>query len=203
MIWKISKQLRILNQLCWDPNATKQYKIQYAQQHQDKSQHFWNRVKNFLATSFIDTFGKESTMVMMKIDPSLLWNTEAGCWWFGKFGQNWWQKLYISSGDLPFYNLQQRKVKVLSLLTLASLSLWGDLKCAVHARQSKNLQKLETFCQEERSVLSGEKIKCLSTTKTKYFSLSLMLQEAIHSNILGYIHFFIRVIWVFSVLIMM
>ena len=62
--------------------------------------------------------------------------------------------------------LQQNKVKVLEWPSQSPdlniiEPLWGDLKPAVHARQSKNLQELEAFCQEEWSVLPSEKIKTL------------------------------------------
>ena len=62
--------------------------------------------------------------------------------------------------------LQQNKVKVLEWppqspdLNIIE-PLWGDLKRAVHARQPKNLQELEAFCQEEWAALPAEKIKSL------------------------------------------
>ncbi|CAJ0927775.1 unnamed protein product [Ranitomeya imitator] len=62
--------------------------------------------------------------------------------------------------------LQQNKVKVLEwpsqTLDLNIIEpLWGDLKHAVHARQHRNLQELEAFCQEEWAALPPEKIKNL------------------------------------------
>lgn len=62
--------------------------------------------------------------------------------------------------------LQQKKVKVLEWPSQSPdlniiEPLWGDLKRAVHARQPKNLQDLEAFCQEEWAALPSEKIKCL------------------------------------------
>ncbi|CAJ0936450.1 unnamed protein product, partial [Ranitomeya imitator] len=39
--------------------------------------------------------------------------------------------------------------------------LWGDLKRTVHARQSRNLQELEAFCQEESAALPSKNIKNL------------------------------------------
>lgn len=62
--------------------------------------------------------------------------------------------------------LQQNKVKVLEWPSQSPdlniiEPLWGDLKRAVHARQPKNLQELEAFCQEEWAALPSEKIKSL------------------------------------------
>lgn len=62
--------------------------------------------------------------------------------------------------------LQQHKVKVLEWPSQSPdlniiEPLWGDLKRAVHARQPKNLQALEAFCQEEWAALPSEKIKRL------------------------------------------
>ena len=62
--------------------------------------------------------------------------------------------------------LQQKKVKVLEWPSqFPDLNiiepLWGDLNRAVHARQPKNSQELEAFCQEEWAALPSEKIKCL------------------------------------------
>ncbi|XP_077328148.1 general transcription factor 3C polypeptide 6 isoform X2 [Lithobates pipiens] len=62
--------------------------------------------------------------------------------------------------------LQQNKVKVLEWPSqFPDLNiiepLWEDLKHAVHARQPRNLQELEAFCQEEWAALPSEKIKSL------------------------------------------
>lgn len=62
--------------------------------------------------------------------------------------------------------LQQNKVKVLEWPSQSpDLNIiephWGDLKRAVHARQPKNLQELEAFCQKEWAALPSEKIKSL------------------------------------------
>ena len=63
--------------------------------------------------------------------------------------------------------LQQNKVKVLEWppqspdLNIIE-PLWGDLKRAVHGRQTKNFQELEAFCQEEWAASPSEKIKSLN-----------------------------------------
>ena len=57
--------------------------------------------------------------------------------------------------------LQQKKVKVLEWPSQSPdlniiEPLWGDLKCAVHARQPKNIRDLEAFCHEEWAALPPE-----------------------------------------------
>ena len=63
--------------------------------------------------------------------------------------------------------LQQNKVKVLEWPSQSpglnsSLSHSGEMsKFAIHARQPKNFQELEAFCQEEWAALPSKKIKSL------------------------------------------
>ena len=76
--------------------------------------------------------------------------------------------------------LQQKHVKVLECPSQSpDLSiietLLGVLKCAVHARQPKNLQELEALCEDE----SESEKKCLIHNYHKRLNLSLMLKGAL------------------------
>uniref|UniRef100_A0AAY5L3X5 Tc1-like transposase DDE domain-containing protein n=1 Tax=Esox lucius TaxID=8010 RepID=A0AAY5L3X5_ESOLU len=80
--------------------------------------------------------------------------------------------------------LQQKKVKVLEWPSQSPdlniiEPLWGDLKCAVHARRPKTLRDLEAFCQVQWAAILPARIWGLILQNTA--TVSLMLKGAVHS----------------------
>lgn len=99
--------------------------------------------------------------VTMKSDPYLLWNTEVGRWWFGDvcttqargIGPELIAKALHKFRRFTILQFTAEKSEGSQSPDLVSLS---HLRCSVHSRRSRNLKDLETFCQEEWSVLSCE-----------------------------------------------